>query len=116
MLIQPPHVVVRWIAIFIVTVGIARCAMEVHAEEPEEWRAAAGQCTASVSKELGGCGSCSGAWKKISRCAAHNLVPHMPQWIIDTCVWSIDNRTANARPGFDRVAPVLACVTQRPAR
>jgi hypothetical protein len=96
-------------------VGIARCVMDAHAQDAPSWEPKARQCTERVSKELGGCGSCSGAWEKISQCTVHDVAPEMPQWIVDTCLWSVRNRTGNEFGAYDRVGAVLACVTRRPA-
>lgn len=108
---QPRHVIVGWIAMFLIGLGIIKIAAGA-----EDWRAAARVCVEQVSNSLGGCGSCNAAWPQIAKCVVSRTAPDMPSWIVDACVYAVRTRTTGEPLGFDRVGPVLACVTREPVK
>lgn len=109
MLIMPPHVLVRWFAVFLgVLFVLALCTLA----RAEDWHTQARACAEQVSVQLGGCGSCSGAWREIARCTVPKAVPGVQSWITDACIWAVDSR-----PGtYDKVTAVMECATRLPVR
>jgi hypothetical protein len=63
-----------------------------------------------------GCGSCSGIWKPVSRCAASILYPRAPSHVFNQCA-SDTEVAANYQPmSYDRLIATLQCVAARGAR
>jgi hypothetical protein len=118
MLYQSPYRFTRWLAAGLIALGAARAVVEyraAHGAELSDWRAQARWCL----DQQPACGvSCSGAWENISRCVVRRVAPPPPGlgWVVDVCISTVRDRAQNEPMGFDRVGPVLACVTRSPVR
>jgi hypothetical protein len=81
--------------------------------QAQDWRAASRACAEKVARQLGGCGSCSGAWPQISRCVVDHVSPDTPAWATDACVGIVGNRTQGQPGAYDRIRAVLDCATRK---
>jgi len=79
------------------------------------WQTAAHDCWSAYAqqwREKNGfpCGSCSGGWKEVARCAARQALPQARSQTIEWCISTIETQERNASMAADRPGLALKCV------
>jgi len=104
-----------WITFIAILIAFLITIFAPQSHAQAAWQAAAHDCWSAYERqwqEKNGisCGSCSGGWKEVTRCAAHQVLPHARSHTIDWCISTIETQERNAPMATDRVGPALSCV------